>query len=90
MAQLRTSLAAILVTGVSSVALTGCFARRLAPSSWASYEGPGPNLYSDSDALAFRQRLQSMGRDYLGEAKRTMESLGLSGYPVEELETLLK
>jgi len=26
-----------------------------------------------------------MGRDYLGEEKRTMESLGLSGYAAEEL-----
>ncbi|GAK54941.1 hypothetical protein U27_01772 [Candidatus Vecturithrix granuli] len=30
-----------------------------------------------------------MQRDYLGEAKRTMESLGLSGYTAEELEQLL-
>jgi opine dehydrogenase len=30
-----------------------------------------------------------MKRDYLGEAKRTMESLGLSGYSAEELDTLL-
>ena len=31
-----------------------------------------------------------MGRDYLGEEKRTMESLGLSGYPAEELAQLLE
>jgi opine dehydrogenase len=30
-----------------------------------------------------------MDRDYLGEAKRTPESLGLSGYTAEELERLL-
>jgi len=31
-----------------------------------------------------------MGRDYLGEQKRTMESLGLSGYTAEELAQLLE
>jgi opine dehydrogenase len=31
-----------------------------------------------------------MGRDYLGEEKRTMESLGLSGYTAEELAQLLE
>jgi opine dehydrogenase len=31
-----------------------------------------------------------MGRDYLGEAPRTMDSLGLSGYTAEELEQLLR
>ena len=30
-----------------------------------------------------------MNRDYLGEARRTMETLGLSGHTAEELETLL-
>ena len=30
-----------------------------------------------------------MNRDYIGEAPRTMESLGLAGYSVEELEKLL-
>jgi opine dehydrogenase len=30
-----------------------------------------------------------MDRDYLGEARRTMETLGLSGYTAEELEKLL-
>jgi opine dehydrogenase len=31
-----------------------------------------------------------MGRDYLAEAPRTMKTLGLSGYAVEELEQLLR
>jgi hypothetical protein len=30
-----------------------------------------------------------MNRDYVGEAKRTMESLGLSKFTAEELEELL-
>jgi hypothetical protein len=30
-----------------------------------------------------------MSRDYLGEAKRTMESLGLAKYSAEELRKLL-
>jgi opine dehydrogenase len=30
-----------------------------------------------------------MNRDYPGEARRTMETLGLSGYTAEELEKLL-
>jgi len=30
-----------------------------------------------------------MERDYVGEAQRTMESLGLAGYTAEELEQLL-
>ena len=51
----------------------------------------GEQIGVDTPYMSAVIRLVSllMERDYLGEAKRTMESLGLSGYTVDELEELL-
>lgn len=51
----------------------------------------GEQLGVDTPYMSAVIRLASllMDRNYLSEANRTMESLGLSGYTVEELEKLL-
>ena len=45
----------------------------------------------DTPNMSAVNRLGSvrMNRDYLGEARRTMQSLGLSGYTVEQLKDIV-
>jgi opine dehydrogenase len=50
-------------------------------------EQVGVNTPMMSAMITLVSRL--MNRDYLGEAKRTMASLGLAGYSAEELKQLL-
>lgn len=51
----------------------------------------GEQVGVDTPYISALIRVASLlvGRDYLGEAKRTMKSLGLSGNTIEELERLL-